>query len=163
MITPLLAVASARRRPIHLRTPLGRGHQQPAPLQHGFDTIMPKILATTVDRLLHDAHIVLTEGTASMTRQSPVVLGAMATHTRGGLRPRAPRTITKQPTGTAGGPSVSHLFMPGRLALDDHMLNDICECFGQLVVALSWEQGIPPELRELFTPKCGLRANLSVH
>ena len=31
----------------------------------GFDTIMPKTLATaTVDRLLHHAHIVLTEGTS---------------------------------------------------------------------------------------------------
>ena len=30
----------------------------------GFDTIMPKTLATaTVDRLLHHAHVVLTEGT----------------------------------------------------------------------------------------------------
>jgi DNA replication protein DnaC len=29
----------------------------------GFDTIMPKTLATaTVDRLLHHAHVVLTEG-----------------------------------------------------------------------------------------------------
>ena len=31
----------------------------------GFDTIMPKTLATaTVDRLLHHAHVVLTEGTS---------------------------------------------------------------------------------------------------
>ena len=31
----------------------------------GFDTIMPKTLATaTVDRLLHHAHLVLTEGTS---------------------------------------------------------------------------------------------------
>ncbi len=31
----------------------------------GFDTIMPKTLATaTVDRLLHHAHIVITEGTS---------------------------------------------------------------------------------------------------
>ena len=31
----------------------------------GFDTIMPKTLATAaVDRLLHHAHVVLTEGTS---------------------------------------------------------------------------------------------------
>ena len=28
----------------------------------GFDTIMPKALAAAVDRLLHHAHLVLTEG-----------------------------------------------------------------------------------------------------
>ena len=33
------------------------------PLPGGFDTIMPKTLATaTVDRLLHHAHLVLAEG-----------------------------------------------------------------------------------------------------
>jgi DNA replication protein DnaC len=31
----------------------------------GFDTIMPKGLATAVDRLLHHAHVVITEGTST--------------------------------------------------------------------------------------------------
>ena len=35
------------------------------PLPIGFDTIMPKTLATAaVDRLLHHAHVVVTEGTS---------------------------------------------------------------------------------------------------
>ena len=44
----------------------GRFHRsEPVPLSVGFDTIMPKTLATaTVDRLLHHAHVVLTEGTS---------------------------------------------------------------------------------------------------
>jgi DNA replication protein DnaC len=43
----------------------------------GFDTIMPKTLATaTVDRLLHHAHIVLTEGTSHQPRRG--------NHRRGG-------------------------------------------------------------------------------
>ena len=42
---------------------IGQGKHVPAPV--GFDTIMPKTLATaTVDRLLHHAHLVLTEGTS---------------------------------------------------------------------------------------------------
>jgi len=37
----------------------------------GFDTIMPKSLATaTVDRLLHHAHLVLTEGTSHRLTQA---------------------------------------------------------------------------------------------
>jgi DNA replication protein DnaC len=38
----------------------------------GFDTIMPKTLATaTVDRLLHHAHVVLTEGTSLRLTEPP--------------------------------------------------------------------------------------------
>jgi hypothetical protein len=44
-----------------LRTPLAGRLEQPAP--SGFDELMPKTLATaTVDRLLHHAHICLTDG-----------------------------------------------------------------------------------------------------
>jgi hypothetical protein len=40
---------------------IGQNKHVPAP--DGFDTIMPKTLATaTVDRLLHHAHLVLTKG-----------------------------------------------------------------------------------------------------
>jgi hypothetical protein len=40
---------------------ISRNEHVPAP--DGFDTIMPKTLATaTVDRLLHHAHLVLTKG-----------------------------------------------------------------------------------------------------
>jgi hypothetical protein len=51
----------------------------------GFDTIMPKTLATTtVDRLLHHAHVVLTEGAADAElvrggRDQPVALYARRT------------------------------------------------------------------------------------
>ncbi|MEY9949757.1 ATP-binding protein [Kitasatospora sp. GAS1066B] len=37
----------------------------------GFDTIMPKTIATAaVDRLLHHSHIVLTEGTSRRLQQA---------------------------------------------------------------------------------------------
>lgn len=45
------------------------GEQVPAP--DGFDSIMPKTLATAaVDRLLHHAHIVLTEGSSLRLTQA---------------------------------------------------------------------------------------------
>ncbi len=44
----------------------------------GFDTIMPKTLATaTVDRLLHHAHIVLTEGTSLRLAEATAGKGAI--------------------------------------------------------------------------------------
>ena len=63
----LLPVSPGRRRRVlparrrRLRTPLARGQLNLHP--SGFDEIMPKTLATaTVDRLLHHAHIVVTQG-----------------------------------------------------------------------------------------------------
>ena len=45
----------------------------------GFDTIMPKTLATAaVDRLLHHAHLVLTEGTSHRLTQA---LAGQGVHT----------------------------------------------------------------------------------
>ena len=44
----------------------------------GFDTIMPKTLATaTVDRLLHHAHVVLTEGTSLRLSEATAGRGVM--------------------------------------------------------------------------------------
>jgi DNA replication protein DnaC len=44
----------------------------------GFDTIMPKTLATaTVDRLLHHAHVVLTEGTSLRLSEATAARGVM--------------------------------------------------------------------------------------
>ena len=44
----------------------------------GFDTIMPKTLATaTVDRLLHHAHVVLTEGTSLLLSEATAGRGVM--------------------------------------------------------------------------------------
>ena len=44
----------------------------------GFDTIMPKTLATaTVDRLLHHAHVVLTEGTSLRVSDATAGRGVM--------------------------------------------------------------------------------------
>ncbi len=47
----------------------------------GFDTIMPKTLATAaVDRLLHHAHIVLTEGTSLRLTQATTGKGVKPLH-----------------------------------------------------------------------------------
>ncbi|MGB6161554.1 MAG: ATP-binding protein [Pseudonocardiaceae bacterium] len=47
----------------------------------GFDTIMPKTLATaTVDRLLHHAHIVLTEGTSLRLAEATAGKGVIPLH-----------------------------------------------------------------------------------
>jgi DNA replication protein DnaC len=46
----------------------------------GFDTIMPKTLATataTVDRLLHHVHVVLTEGTSLRLAEATTGAGAI--------------------------------------------------------------------------------------
>ncbi|MEV7021190.1 ATP-binding protein [Kitasatospora sp. NPDC093558] len=59
----------------------------------GFDSIMPKTLATAaVDRLLHHAHIVLTGG-----HQPPPRAG----HRRQGRRPARPRQAAPPPAGAA--------------------------------------------------------------
>ena len=52
------------RRRRRLRETLDRAHEQRAPA--GFDELMPKTLAAaTVDRLLHHAHVLLTNGSDS--------------------------------------------------------------------------------------------------
>ena len=44
----------------------------------GFDTLMPKTLATaTVDRLLHHAHVVLTEGNSLRLSEATAGRGVM--------------------------------------------------------------------------------------
>jgi DNA replication protein DnaC len=44
----------------------------------GFDTLMPKTLATaTVDRLLHHAHVVLTEGSSPRLSEATAGRGVM--------------------------------------------------------------------------------------
>lgn len=51
--------------------------QVPAP--DGFDTIMPKTLATaTVDRLLHHAHLVVTKGDSHRLSQALAGQGVIA-------------------------------------------------------------------------------------
>ncbi len=51
------------------------------PAPDGFDTIMPKTLATAaVDRLLHHAHIVLTEGTSLRLTQATTGRGVRPLH-----------------------------------------------------------------------------------
>src|SRR5215210_7190830 len=53
----------------------------------GFDTIMPKSLATaTVDRLLHHAHVVLTEGSSLRRAEAMAGTGVVPL-----VRPRAPK------------------------------------------------------------------------
>jgi IstB-like ATP binding protein len=54
------AASKNHRKPCH-RAASGQNEHEPAP--DGFDEIMPKTLATaTVDRLLHHAHICVTDG-----------------------------------------------------------------------------------------------------
>jgi hypothetical protein len=44
----------------------------------GFDTVMPKTLATaTVDRLLHHAHVVLTEGSSHRIAEATAGTGVL--------------------------------------------------------------------------------------
>ena len=47
----------------------------------GFDTIMPKTLATaTVDRLLHHAHLVLTQGDSHRLAEAGWCIGGSGRH-----------------------------------------------------------------------------------
>ena len=60
----------------------------------GFDTIMPKTLATaTVDRLLHHAHLVLTKGDSHRLAEALAGKGVIPLH----LTPPAGRTRGHQP------------------------------------------------------------------
>ena len=63
-VAPDAAEALVSRRRRRLRETLDRAHVEHPPA--GFDELMPKTLATaTVDRLLHHAHVLLTDGTDS--------------------------------------------------------------------------------------------------
>lgn len=71
----------------------------------GFDTIMPKTLATaTVDRLLHHAHVVLTEGASSRLAEATAGRGGDAPDLtqRHGPQPSAGMEITCPRTGSRG-------------------------------------------------------------
>jgi DNA replication protein DnaC len=51
------------------------------PAPDGFDEIMPKTLATaTVDRLLHHAHVVVTQGDSFRLNQATTGQGVKALH-----------------------------------------------------------------------------------
>ncbi|GAA5166214.1 hypothetical protein GCM10023321_57200 [Pseudonocardia eucalypti] len=54
-------------------------HHEQVPAPVGFDTIMPKTLATaTVDRLLHHAHLVTTKGDSHRLAEALAGKGVVA-------------------------------------------------------------------------------------